>query len=296
LVALACGSAGAQAAYVQPNRSLGRADAAALLDDLPLPAGAMRSMTEPPDDEGILARSAVPGPPTPNLVDDVGWWSVPHAPSGPLFSPEGTLYYIATHMPPGARVVDSELVDGGQPKQSEVEVYAWPKRPGVLSTRQLVAQVVGLPDGSTGLRVDAQDVWLTRRSPGDRVPAATTSITLTVLDIRGKVIEGPLGIRAAQPIARVAALLDALPVFQPDVYACPADFGTRVRLGFHGGPGSTLLAVADVDPSGCRQVGMIADGDRQPTLSGLLIPGAGLVGELQRALGLRVRTGMPSLH
>ena len=90
-------------------------------------------------------------------------------------------------------------------------------------------------------------------------------------------------------------MLDSLPVFPPGAYNCPADFGLAIHLAFYGGHGAPL-AVALVDPDGCQGVGLKIRGQREPELTGTVVPGSGLPSNfsltraLGRALGVKFRT------
>jgi hypothetical protein len=76
--------------------------------------------------------------------------------------------------------------------------------------------------------------------------------------------------------------------------ACPADFGIRIRLAFHG-TGRRPLAVALVDPGGCGDVELRIAGRSQPPLTSSPFPGSGLSGgggslvaQLETALGVKL--------
>jgi len=76
------------------NLTAARADAAVLLGEVSLPAGATPSASEPAGDDGRLASSDT-GPATPNLVDDHAWWVLPGAPAQ-------ALTYIRAHPTAGS--------------------------------------------------------------------------------------------------------------------------------------------------------------------------------------------------
>jgi hypothetical protein len=94
----------------------------------------------------------------------------------------------------------------------------------------------------------------------------------------------PLLVTSVKKIHEVVALLDALPAAQPGIRSCPADFGIEVRLAFYTGHGTTLLALAEVDPQGCGGV-RLAIGDKpQPGLEG----GRSLIRQIDRVLGVEL--------
>ncbi len=74
------------------------------------------------------------------------------------------------------------------------------------------------------------------------------------------------------------------------MYACPADFGSQIRLAFYRATraGTRPLAVANIDPSGCGLVRLTIQGHSEPPLAG----GATLAARLSRALGVKVDTGI----
>ena len=162
--------------------------------------------------------------------------------------------------------------------------------PGVIGTRQLVIVVVRLGAHSTGLRVDAQDIWISPRPASERIPAGTTRLRLVVT--RGtKVRQGPLTFVSPSKLQRVTALLNELPAAQPGVVACPNDPGVRVTLRFFAGQAGSPLAVAVVNPGGCGGVQLTLGGKRQPALAGGPIPGeprASLVQALGSDLGVKL--------
>jgi hypothetical protein len=253
--ALACGFLvlGVRAASAPANnRAAARADAAALLTRLQLPAGASASTVEPAGDGGQLARPAVGPAATPNVVDRHGWWRVPGGPAA-------VLAYVAAHPPAGAhRFLSGPGVAG----------FAWRPRRRVLNQRWLIVHAVALADGSTGVRADAQVVWVTPRPAHERIPAGERRLRVTV----GR---HSLLVTSRSQIRQVVRLLNALPAAQPGAVNCPADMGIRVRLAFRPRP-----AVAVVDTTGCGGVTLTLHGRRQPPLAG----GRELIPRLARVL------------
>jgi len=55
-------------------------------------------------------------------------------------------------------------------------IFAFPAIGGRISTRWLNVTAVALPRGWTGLRVDAQDVWIVPRPPSEKVPSGVREI------------------------------------------------------------------------------------------------------------------------
>jgi hypothetical protein len=243
------------AAAPASHRAAARADAAVLLSRLRLPPGSSASAVEPAGDGGQLARPAVGPAATPNVVDRHAWWRVPGAPAA-------VLAYLGAHPPAGAR----RFLSG-----PGVAGFDWRPRRGVLSRRWVIVHAVALPGGSTGVRADAQVVWITPRPARERIPADERRLRITTAR-RSLVVTAPSRIRQA------IRLLNALPAAQPGAVNCPADLGVTVRLAFR-----PHRAVAVVDPSGCGTVTLTLRGRRQPPLAG----GRELVPRLARALHLR---------
>jgi hypothetical protein len=68
-------------------------------------------------------------------------------------------------------------------------------------------------------------------------------------------------------VARLVALADALTVFPPGAYACPASFGGAMRLAFLDHPGGHVLGRFTAQYGGCGSVSVSIGGKTQPALS-----------------------------
>jgi hypothetical protein len=276
---------GAAHTSARTNRRLARADTAQLLTRLGLPPGAARSGHEPKSGRQVLAQ---PGQTqaTPNLVDRHAWWTAPG-------SPNALMSYINSHRPAGASLVSSGT--GYLGRAVVFETFGWPVTDRRLSSRWLVLEAVGLPGHRTGLRADAEDVWITPRPASERIPSRTTSLVVSVRR-GGKLINGPFTFIRSMRIGAATALINSLSAFQPGASACPEDFGVDVRLVFRLAGASQPLAVADVDPQGCGGVGLRLRGRAEPPLASAGFPGSGrtvtlsLVQQLGTALGLPLPT------
>jgi len=264
------------------NESAAQSDARSLLSELPLPSGATQSAIEPAGDDSLLAQPGAGPPATPNVVDDHAWWLVPGAPAE-------VLAYIREHLPAGAtRALTSRGLTGTNVPDNETEAFAWPPIADVSAMRWLVVQVVRLPDGSTGLRADAQVVWITPRPGTETIPPGSHLLRISVhgslKDERPT--QRPLSVTSVTKIDAIIALLDALPAAQPGVRNCPADFGVSVRLAFYAGHGRRPLALAEVDPQGCGGVQLTIGGTQQPALEG----GSELAQKIDHVLGVKLHT------
>ncbi len=273
---VAIADSGASAAS---NRAAARADAVKLLGEVSLPAGATKSATEPAGGGRELARP-FSYPATPNLVDRHQWWVVPGSLDS-LFS------YIHAHRPQG-----SSWAGGGtahiSPRRSRAVFYSWPAVENVLSLRWLVITAVSLGNGTTGVRVDAEDVWITPRPASEQIPSSAARLRLTVTQF-GRRIQGPRVFVSQRKLQSVISLMNSLPATQPGARSCPSDWGTIVTLAFIGSGGGGPQAVAGVDPAGCEGVSLTLDGKPQPGLASWPIPGhphANLVQLLEHDLGV----------
>jgi hypothetical protein len=284
------------------NEAAARADATSLLAKLPLPSGATQSATDPTGDGKALAYPAGGTAATPNAIDDHGWWVVPG-------SAGAALTYVKAHPPPGSSPGMSGSSSGLSGRFVAMYGFAWPAIAGVLSTRSLVVEVVQLPDGSTGLRADAQDVWITPRAASERIPSGSRILQVSLghlvdpsrpqLFKVDKRLQRPFTVTSSAKIRRVVALINSLPGGQPGAYSCPMDFGTRVRLGFYARRGARPLAVSVINPAGCQDVQLVLHGRLQPSLTWMAFGGSGrsvkvsLVRQLESAVGRKINAGIP---
>jgi hypothetical protein len=267
-----------------------RADAAALLGEVSLPAGATELSSEPAGDEGLLAHAGAGGPATPNVVEAHAWWTVPG-------SRAEVMAYIRGHAPSGSALVSSGSGGGRGSMTFESVTFAWPAVAGVLSTRWLVLTAARLPHGSTGLRADTQVVWVTPRPESERIPtgARRLSVSATSALMGDHSLQRPFSVASAQRIERIVALLNSLPAAQPGTRACPDDPGIRLVLVFYQPDAASPSAVATIDPYGCGGVQLTIGGRPQAPLGSEALPGTSttrapsLIVRIDRVLGVRLR-------
>jgi hypothetical protein len=245
------------------NEAAAQIDASWLLTQVSLLASATRSASEPAGDEGQLAHPGTGPVATPNVVDSHAWWVLPGVRSE-------VLAYIRVHPPAGTTIAFSGSAATRGRTMSESLAFAWPPIAGVLGMRWLVITVVQLPGGQTGLRADAQVVWITPRPISEAIPGGAQLLRISVHSViaANQPRQRPLRFTSAHKIAQVIALLNSLPAAQPGVTSCPADFGISVRLAFYPAPRASPSAVAEIDPQGCGGVRLTLDGRPQPGLSG----------------------------
>ena len=283
------GSTAAIAAGAQANEAAAQTDAVWLLTQLVLPSGATRSPGEPASDEGRLAHPGTGPAATPNVVDDPAWWTMPGA-RGEV------LTYIRAHPPAGATIAMSGSSVTRGTTTSESIAFAWPPIPRTLSMRWLVITVVQLPSGQTGLRADAQVLWITPRPASETIPAGARLLRVSVHSTiaANQPDQRALRFTSAHKIAEVTALLNSLPAAQPGIRNCPADFGITVRVAFYPTPRTKPSALADIDPQGCGGVNLTLNGIPQPVLASEPLPEPGhpptgsLIARIDRALRVKL--------
>ncbi len=220
------------------------------------------------------------------MIDEHQWWVV-------LRSAADVDAFLRAHPPTGARLTlsGSSSQHGGPPTQL-VDGFNWPAVRGRLSTRQLIVAIAPLAGGASGVRVDAQTVWITPRPASERIPRRATRLQVQ-LRHGLQVVAGPFTFTARRRVARVRSLINSLPAAQPGPQSCPNDAGYDVRLTFISSGGATL-AVVDADPQGCQGVQLTMGALREPSLTSEAFPGSGrsprrpLIGQLDAALGLRL--------
>ncbi len=250
----------APALAVSPQQRA-EADAAAIRAAFVPPPGARRLSAAPSVAAGIL-KQPVQVPQTPTLVDDASWWQAPG-------QPQAVLAWEQAHLPRRFTSAGSGMNYGPGVTTAWSEEFSLPALPAVLTSRQLIIEVVSAGNGQTAIRVDSQVIWLPAKPPAERVPAGAKSVTISSLP--GSLVApeppSPVTIRNQAELRRIASLADSLPVFPPGTYNCPMDNGSGVELTFRSADGRTL-AVVDADQTGCETVSVTVDGQSLPALSG----------------------------
>jgi hypothetical protein len=254
------GKSGAEA----PNRVAAEKVARSLLAWLTLPAGSSYSATQPSGSSPRLSQpSEVPG--TPKLIDRPAWWSLPG-------SPEAVLESIKRRPPAGSRLFEeSSDVQLGVGELSRSIEFSWPSVAGVLASRALLLTAVAEPGGTTGLRADAQVVWIVPRAVSERIPAQAR--VLEIAYSKGGKPPRMLTVQNRSAVRRIAALIDALPIVQPsDPHSCPAMRANprTVTLTFRAAPtGRPLAEATQSEPPGvCAPMSIEIHGTRRPALTG----------------------------
>ena len=275
-------ASGRIAVSVSAGEAAATSEASVLLGQLSLPADAVQSATEPAGDAGYLATAELGAPDTSGLVDAHAWWIVPD-------TPEQVLAYVDEHRPAGAALFNRSPV-APEAAMPEFTLLRWPEGGGVLGERWLDVKVVQLAEGETGVRADAQVLWLRTPAP---IPAGAKLLRVA-FDTQTRRRTHPLerNVTSAKRIGAITTLLNRLPVARPSLLAfnCPAEFGV-VRLDFYATATSPPpLAIAVIPVGGCGGVELTVDGEQQPERSSA---GLTLIRRIERDLGLDVKDGPP---
>ncbi len=271
-----------KATFTPPHtRQSAARDAAFVLRSIVLPAGSQRLSREPRGDGGVLGSSG-PHEAYADLVDRHAWWRVPG-----LW--RSVLAFVNAHPPPGSRDFTSGSGGTNGRGTSAFVVFGWPMTAG-SRTRQLTVSVAATPGGATYLRVDADVVWLLRRSASEQIPGGVQAIDIT----RGLPGHAPSQTLAVSDAARVRAIIavtNSLPTIQPGEFdgcntAVPVGFvRPKITFTFRASPGGSVLAVA-TEPAAatgtgtCDPMTLSIDGLPQKPL----LEGPKVVAEAQRLL------------
>jgi hypothetical protein len=273
--AAAAASASARASTGTPAQRAA-ADAAGLLAAFPVPPGAVRTgalpvswLSQSPErDEG------------PDVATRTGWWRV-------AGQPVTVLGWIRAHMPSGFSL---ELSGASEPGGPRIVIEPVSPRPGatqpgarmwfdqftkppvanVLSARWLVVSVAGYGTGQTAIRVDSEVAWVPAKPVAERIPAAATVVTVAPVLGNGPVpaYDQPVTITDPVKVAKIAAVVNALPLFQQGRMMCPMDRGASMRLTFRTSATGPALAVVTADTTGCHTVAVTISGHQYPMLGG----------------------------
>lgn len=253
------------------NKRAAEQDAAKLLERLVLPAGAVRLAREPRRDGGLLkSASSIPSG---LLVDRHRFWLV-HEPLGAVVG------FVAHHVPSGARKTGFGNSGGPGIPANASTAFSVPALAGRISSRTLEVDLVALSHHRTGVRVDAQDIWVMPRPRSEKVPAA-----VRVVDVRTR--KAQVRVTAAAKVREIVRSFDALPIVQPGVvYHCSPDTTRRPTMSLRFlSAGGALLARARVPgsfaPGSCAPIEFWIGSRRQKPLSGHIY------GRIEHLLGVR---------
>jgi hypothetical protein len=196
------------------NRAAAVSAALALLPRTPVPARARRLTAEPNGDGHLLAR-APDGQVSRALIDRHAFYVVHE----PLRQMER---YYTRDRPAGARQIGTGSGTGpGVPANLNVTWQWHPGEPGIVS-RQTLIDMVTLPTGATGIRIDAQVIYRVPRPAGEKVPVGVTEVDITRAP-PGQMPDLSRTVTKPTQVHAIVALIDRLPIVQPDFIACPVE-------------------------------------------------------------------------
>jgi hypothetical protein len=210
--------------------------AQAMLDDTLVPAGSSISSTEPAGDGGKL-RTPSRTYDTPNLVDLHRFYVVPGSAAGVAAS-------MAQHPPSG-----SSLAFKGTHSDEQVVVFTWPTSGPLFNDQAVLVNAVPLAGGGTGLRIDADVVWLPTKPRGDLITSAG------VIDVQESEATSSVTAVISRPkaVATVLRFFNQLAVAQQGS-VCPNRAGPKTRLVFKERVGSRVIATVVAVGTTCLQV------------------------------------------
>ena len=190
------------------NKQAAERDASRLLRRMVLPTAAVRLSREPSGDGGLLQKSD--SLPSGLLVDRHRFWRV-HEPFARVSQ------FVHARLPRSARLTGTGTSSGPRVPANRSFTFSFPALPGRISSRALEVELVALPHHWTGIRADAQDVWLVPRPSSEKVPAA-----VRVIEVRSR--RAHVHVTSAGKVRRLVRLFDSLPILQPEViFGCRED-------------------------------------------------------------------------
>jgi hypothetical protein len=196
------------------NRAAAVTAAMALVARTPAPAGARRLTAEPTGDGRLLARA--PGGRASRALIDRHAFYVVHEPLRQMHR------FYTRDRPAGARQIGTGSATGpGVPANLNVTWQWHPGKPGIVS-RQTLIDMVTLPSGATGIRVDAQVIYHVPRPAEEQVPAGVTEVDITRA-APGQMPDLSRTVTKPTQVHAIVALIDRLPIVQPDYIACPVE-------------------------------------------------------------------------
>jgi hypothetical protein len=256
-------------------------EARALLARVAVPVGAVR-LAGPPQGAALI-ENRFPGLATTALPDVHAYWRAP----GP---PRRVLAFIEAYTPhPTKGLAGSGGYRGGPTFFSSAFEFA--PLPGVIDARWLVVKVIGLRDGTTAVRVDAEVVWVIPRPVSERIPGNVREIDITS-GPPGRAPEVSVTVTAAATVTKIVSLINSLPTLQP--YApphCPSFSADTpvVTLTFRATPVGQVVAqvtqlASPAVTTSCDPMSLTLFAKRQTPL----LDGGAAIRTIQRLLGVRL--------
>ncbi len=229
------------------------------------------------------------------MVDLHAWWRVSERSTTvwqflKRYPPHGSrLLGTGSAGGPGVPAHNGEIELDWPPDQALVAAYGSVQASG-LQEREMDVAVVGLPDGSTGVRADAVVSWVIPRSASERIPVGVREVDVTRAQ-PGHIASVSRRITGAD-VHVVGSMVDRLAIVQPLLGSCllyPAD-APVVTFTFRARRAGAVLAQASepdyaTDPTNnCDPMTFSIRGRMQTPLVG----GGAVMVEVQRLLGIKL--------
>ncbi len=179
--------------------------------------------------------------------------------------------YIKFHPPRGSQLTGIGSESGPGVPPTRYLTFSFAPLGGRISTRWLNVTAVALPHRQTGVRVDAQDVWIVPRPASEKVPADVHEIDVTS-GYPGKQPSTAVSVTNPAQVRQIVRWFDALDIAQPGAYSCPVVGGPTVTLTFRAANGVPVAQASGLDFQGtsgpCNPIQFSIRGRRQKPLSG----------------------------
>jgi hypothetical protein len=225
----------------------------------------------------VALLAQVDQPASPDLVTRTRWYRVPG-------QPLTVLGWVTLHCPSGMTLDGASGHDWAPARCGslrQVPPPPWPgMRPGMhfpavwgdmfsTAAGELVVSVAADGPGQVAIRVDAQVMWLPAKPAAERIPSAAKVVTITHVPGSGPQSAGDVPVTITDPatVARIAAIVDALPVYPPGIMGCPLSDGSGMRLTFRATLSGPALSVVTAQSEGCPSVTVTIGGKPMPELS-----------------------------
>jgi hypothetical protein len=226
----------------------------------------------------VALLAQVSQPISPDLVTRTQWylapgqplavlgWVTAHCPSGMTLSGSGGVGWIPARCG-SVRQLRPPPAMPGMPRSGMHFPQVWDDMFS-SAAGELVVSVAGDGPGKVAIRVDAQVIWLPAKPAAERIPA--TAKVVMIMRVPGSEPQpaggAPVTITDPGKVARIAAVIDGLPVFPPGMGFCPLADGSGMRLTFRATLSGPALAVVTAQTGGCGAVAVTIGGNPMPTL------------------------------
>jgi hypothetical protein len=150
--------------------------------------------------------------------------------------------------------------------------FQWPAIKSVLRNRSLSVQFAPLPNGSTAVRADAQDVWEMPRPASEQVPSSVRVLDIAVIPFSPAGSRRLLSITVTDTatVSGIAATINHLATLKPyGAGLCRAEAeGPIVIFAFKATRGGPVLAQAKQVWGGCHPMNLWIYKHKQTPLLG----------------------------